>query len=149
MMLICNEGKEDKKYHIAYQLNIASPVIPYCRSVGHLDVLIQVQSDNPKICEKCRKVAGIPILTSVKNEAFTEASKALTPTVVPMASIAVGREKLRPHIEELFSINEELIKCCEPDGVVLRELQQRLSNVTETLENVCGFDYDPATGKVS
>jgi hypothetical protein len=65
MMLICNEGKDDKKYHIAYQLNTVSPVIPYCRMVGHLDVAVQVQSDNPKICEKCKKVAGIGSLESV------------------------------------------------------------------------------------
>jgi hypothetical protein len=72
MMLICNEGKEDKRYHIAYQINTTSPVIPYCRMVGHLDVLIQVQSENPKICEKCKKTAGISTLGSVPMSPVTE-----------------------------------------------------------------------------
>ena len=64
-MLICNEGKEDKKYHIAYQLNQKSPVIPYCRMPGFMEEAVQVMSDNPKICERCRKAAGIGALTSI------------------------------------------------------------------------------------
>lgn len=58
-MLICNEGKEDKKYHIAYQINSASPTIPYCRMVGHLEGPVQVLLTNSKICDKCRRAAGL------------------------------------------------------------------------------------------
>ena len=76
-MLICNEGKEDKKYHIAYQLNTASPVIPYCRMVGHLDVAVQVQADNAKVCAKCKKAAGIEDTIAA-------------PTLAPVVSLPVG-----------------------------------------------------------
>lgn len=65
MMLICNEGKDDKKYHIAYQINVGSPVIPYCRMPGHLDVLVQINVDNPKLCTRCKNAAGITALSSV------------------------------------------------------------------------------------
>jgi len=63
--LLCNEGKEDKQYHIVYILGIggtsAPTTIPYCRGMAHLDVPVQIRSDNPRICVKCAKEAGLEL----------------------------------------------------------------------------------------
>ena len=82
-MLICNEGKEDKQYHIAYQINTSGPNIPYCRMPGYLDTQVQVASDNAKICKRCQKAAGLHM--------FVEATPAAVETA-PIAGVE-GRER--------------------------------------------------------
>jgi hypothetical protein len=119
-MLICNEGKDDKKYHIAYQLNTASPTIPYCRTVGHLDVPVQVMSTNPKVCTRCKAAAGIvdaPPMAEVVPLPVgeTNGDKALKALKL---IVAVADEAMS---EEAYWWKNKIEKACEEAGVDLAE----------------------------